>query len=61
MAYVLYPAVKDVLTQHDGLGVRGKWISKFQECDLDIRPIKIIKGQGMAKLLAKRNEKALES
>lgn len=50
-AYVPYPAIKDVLTQHDGLGSRAKWISKIQEYDIEIKPTKIVRGQGLAKLL----------
>jgi hypothetical protein len=47
--FVPYPAVKDVLSQQDCLGSRGKWVSQIQEYDLDIKPSKIIKGQGLAK------------
>jgi hypothetical protein len=43
-AYVPYPTVKDVLSQQDCMGTRGKWVSKFQEYDLEIKPTKIIKG-----------------
>jgi hypothetical protein len=32
-AYVPYPAVKDVLSQQDCMGTRGKWVSKIQEYD----------------------------
>jgi hypothetical protein len=37
--------VKDILAQHDCLGVRGKWVSKIQEYDLEIKPTKLVKGQ----------------
>jgi hypothetical protein len=43
-AYVPYPTVKNVLSQQDYMGTRGKWVSKIQEYDLDIKPTKIIKG-----------------
>jgi hypothetical protein len=33
-AYVPYPIVKDVLSQKDCMGTRGKWVSKIQEYDL---------------------------
>jgi hypothetical protein len=36
-AYVPYPTVKDVLTQQDCMGTRGKWVSKIQEYDLEIK------------------------
>jgi hypothetical protein len=52
--------VKDVLSQQDCLGSRGKWISQIQEYDLEIKPTKIIKGQGLAKMLAESNEEAIE-
>ena len=52
-------AVKDVLTQPDSEGKRGKWIAKIMEYDVDIRPTKLVKGQGLAKLLAESNCQAL--
>ena len=51
--------VKDILAQKDCLGIRGKWVSKIQEYDLEIRPTKLIKGQGLAKMLTESNEKEL--
>jgi hypothetical protein len=42
------------------LGVRGKWVSKIQEYDLEIKPTKLIKGQGLAQMLTKGNEQALD-
>jgi hypothetical protein len=47
-AYVPYPTMKDVLSQHDCMGTRGKWVSKIQEYDLEIKPTKIVKGHGLA-------------
>jgi hypothetical protein len=38
---------------------RGRWLAKIQEFDLEVKPTKIIKGQGLAKLLAESNLKAL--
>jgi hypothetical protein len=52
-AFIPYPTVKDVLSQQDCLGSRGKWVSQIQEYDLEIKPSKIIKGQGLAKMLTK--------
>jgi len=51
--------VKDVLVQSDVEGKRGKWIAKIQEYDLDIKPTKLFKGQGLAKLLTETNFQAL--
>ena len=49
-----YQAVKDVLSQSDGIGIRGNWIAWIQEYDLEIKPIKIVKAQGFAQLLTKK-------
>jgi hypothetical protein len=58
-AYVPSTFVKDILIQPDIDGRRGKWITKILEFDLEINPTKLIKGQGLAKLLAESNYKAL--
>ena len=59
VCYVPHSAVKDILCQQDCLGKRGKWVSKILEYDLEIRPTKLIKGQGLAKMLTHGNEEAL--
>jgi hypothetical protein len=59
IAYVPSTSVKDILIQHDIDRRRGKWIAKILEFDLEIKPTKLIKGQGLAKLLAESNCKAL--
>jgi hypothetical protein len=59
-AYVPSASVKDILIQPDIDGRRGKWIAKILEFDLEIKPTKLIKGQGLAKLLVESNYKALE-
>jgi hypothetical protein len=59
VAYVPHSVVKDILAQQDFLGVRGKWVAKIQEYDLEIRPTKLIKGQGLAQMMAEGNEVAL--
>jgi hypothetical protein len=33
-------------------GKRSKWIAKLIEFDIEIKPIKLVKVQGLAKLLA---------
>jgi hypothetical protein len=40
-------------------GRRSKWIAKILEFDLEIRPTKLIKGQGLDKLLDEANCQAL--
>ena len=47
------------MSQQDCLGIKGKWVSNIQEYDLEIKPTKLIKGQGLAKMLTQGNEKAL--
>lgn len=59
IAFVPHSAVKDILVQADCLGTRARWVSKIQEYDLDIRPTKLVKGQGLAKILTEGNEKAI--
>jgi hypothetical protein len=58
-AYVPSTSVKDILIQPDIDGRRGKWIAKILEFDLEVKPTKLIKGQGLAKLLAESNFKTL--
>ena len=59
IAFVPAAIVKDILIQGDSEGKRGKWIAKIQDYDLDIRPTKMIKGQGLAKILSESNYQAL--
>ena len=59
VGYVPYSAVKDILSQQDCLGIRGKWVSMIQEYDLEIKPTKLIKGQGLANIMTEGNEQAL--
>ena len=47
------------MSQQDCLGIRGKWVLKIQEYDLEIKPTKLIKGHGLAKVLTQGNEKSL--
>jgi hypothetical protein len=60
IAYVPNSSVKDILVQPDSDGRRGRWLAKIQEFDLEIKPTKLIKGQCLAKLLAKSNYRALD-
>jgi hypothetical protein len=59
-AYVPYPIVKDVLSQQDCMGTMGKWVSKIQEYDLEIKPTKIVKGQVLARMLTERNQEDIQ-
>ena len=51
IAFVPNLVVKDILTQ-DPDGKRGKWIFVILEYDLEIKPTKLIKGQGLSRLMA---------
>jgi hypothetical protein len=55
IAYVPNSYVKDILTQPDPKGKRGKWIVVLLEYDLEIIPTKLIKGQGLEKPMAQTN------
>jgi hypothetical protein len=59
IAYVPSTVVKEILIQPDIDGRRSRWITKILEFDLEIKPTKLIKGQGLAKLLAESNCKSL--
>ena len=55
IAHVPTSAVKYILTRPDPEGKRGKWIAILLEYDLEIKSTKLIKGQGLAKLMAQSN------
>jgi hypothetical protein len=48
MGYVPHSTVKEILDQHDCLELRGKWVSKIQEYDLEVKPTKSINGQDLS-------------
>jgi hypothetical protein len=55
LAYVPNSVVKDILTQPDPEGKRGKWIAALLEYDVEIKPTKLIKGQGLAQMMTQSN------
>jgi hypothetical protein len=59
ISYVPSNSVKDILTQPDPEGRRGKWIVVMLEYDLDIKPTKLIKGRGLAKLMVQSDYDAM--
>jgi len=59
IAHVPSAATKEILIQPDIDGRSSKWIAKILEFDLEIKPTKLIKGQGLAKLLDEANCQAL--
>ncbi len=60
LAYVPNVAVNDILVQADPEGRHGKWIAVLLEYDVEIKPTKLIKGQGLAKLMAETNLQVLD-
>ena len=60
VAYIPNSVVKDILTQDGPDGKRGKWIATILEYDIETKPTKLIKGQGLAKLMAESNSQALD-
>ena len=60
IAYVPNTVVKDILTQEGIEGKRGKWISNILEYDIEIKPTKLIEGQGLAKIMTETNFQALD-
>jgi hypothetical protein len=52
--------MKDVLAQPDIDGKRSKWIAKMIEFNIEIKPIKLSRGQGLVELLAEDNCRMLE-
>jgi hypothetical protein len=51
VAYVPSASVKYVLTQPDIDGNRAKWIAKMIEFDIEVKPTKLVKCQGLAELM----------
>ena len=46
--------------QTDPEGRRGKWIAALLEYDVEIKPTKLIKGKGLAKLMVESNLHSLD-
>jgi hypothetical protein len=60
ITYVPSSSVKDVLTRPDIDGKRAKWIAKLIELDIEVKPTKLVKGQGLANLLMEENYDLLD-
>jgi hypothetical protein len=59
IAYMPTNSVKYILVQPDNDGKRGWWLAKIQEFDLEVKPTKLVKGQGLAKLSDESNFRSL--
>ena len=57
--FVPSAAIKDILTQAKPDKRRAKWIATLLEYDIEIKPTKLVKGQGLAKLMAQSNHETL--
>ena len=51
ISYVPSSIVKSILTQPDLEGKRAKWVAVLLEYDIEIKPTKLIKGKGLAKIM----------
>ena len=60
VAYVPNIVVKDILTHPDPKGRRGRWVATILEYYVETKPTKLIKGQGLAKLMADLNLSVLD-
>ena len=60
ISYVPNVVVKYILTRDNPDGRKGKWIVVILEYYIDIKPNKIIKGQGLAKLMVESNFHSLD-
>ena len=49
---VPFPAVRQLLIQKELGEKRANWVTALQEYDLEIRPAKIVRGQGFCRILA---------
>ena len=60
IAHVPTAAVKAILTQPDPEGRRARWIATLLEYDIEIKPTKLVKGQGLAKMMTNSNCESLQ-
>jgi hypothetical protein len=51
ISYVPYPPIKMMLSQQLREGRWANWLAKLQEFDIEIKPLKVVKGQGLCKLI----------
>ena len=59
IVFVPSATIKDILTQAEPDGRRAKWIATLLEYDIEIKPTKLVKGQGLVKLMAQSNSEVL--
>ena len=59
IVFVPSAAIKDILTQAEPNGRRAKWIATLLVYDIEIKPTKLVNGQGLAKLMSHSNCESL--
>ena len=57
---VPHTAVRALLIQKELGDRRGNWLTTLQEYDLEIKPSKLVKGQGLCKLAAEAQDPQIE-
>ena len=57
---VPHTAVRALLIQKEPGDQRGNWLTTLQEYDLEIKPTKLVKGQGLCKLVAEAQDPQME-
>eukprot|EP00253_Pinus_taeda_P028346 PITA_28346 len=60
ITYVPISSVKDVLMQPDVDGRRAKWIANLIEFNIELKPTKLVRGQGLARLMPEENCRTLD-
>ncbi len=55
ITFVPSAAVKDIFSQQEVFGRRCRWINKIQEFNIEIYITKLVRGHGLAKLMAQSN------
>jgi hypothetical protein len=59
ISYIPTSSIKDILVQPDSDERRGRWLAKIYKFDLELKPTKLVKGQGLDKILAESNFRVL--
>lgn len=60
IAYVPNAIVKDIFGQSKTTGRRCSWINQIQEFNIDLQTTNLVRGQGLAKLMAESNLEAAQ-
>ena len=60
IAFVPCNVVKSILIEPDPEGKRAKWVAVLLEYDIEIKPTKLVKGQGLAKMMTDSHYDSLQ-